>query len=92
MSSLSQKICRLDPTLAGDVLEGIPALFPKGAQTGGVGSGIRTQWVVNNDLSHCTLEMGPGGRGSHIPGFGFEDSPGPHTGLGRGEGLHWLLC
>lgn len=49
--------------LAGGVLEGIPALFPKGAQTGEVGREVRTQWVVNDGLSHSELEMGPGGRG-----------------------------
>lgn len=33
-------------------MEGIPALFPQGAQAGEVGREVSTPWVVNNDLSH----------------------------------------
>lgn len=49
------------------VMEGIPALFPQGAQTGEVDRQVRTA-RGSYDLSHSDLVTGPGGWGSQLQG------------------------
>lgn len=52
--------------LVGDVIEGISALFPRGAKTDKVGREARTQWAVNKDVtqqfSDCASTWGQVGK------------------------------